>query len=409
MDLRASVPCPQCGGPVELGEAERLFRCPYCGVKNLFTSRSPSRIILPPRRETPDLTFVPYYRFKGAVYLIHARGVLPRFVDMTHRAVELSGPFPLSLGLRPQALRLQYATGEPGTRLLPCSLPPRRAMDGVRGLVRVSGRNHILQWTFIGETLSLVYLPVYLEGGMLVDAVSGNSLGPMDTDAVAEFSPRDSTPWKPAFLPALCPRCGGDLEGEKESVVLFCGNCLTAWEPVERRFVEVQWEALPSEDITRARLLPFWRVELDVESLGFVLPDGIRKASLLAKAASSSRNPGFLDIWVPAFKIRPKLFLMLSKRMTLAQPQDAVPLPQETGALHPVNLPASEVTEALAPVLAFLGLRDVDALSHLSEATAPIIARTLVSIPFSSSGPEFVHRNLSLSIQKNALRFGQNL
>ena len=51
--------------------------------------------------------------------------------------------------------------------------------------------------------------------------------------------------WNLTFLATLCPRCGWNLEGEKDSVVLTCGNCQTAWEAQRGQFVPIRFSRGP--------------------------------------------------------------------------------------------------------------------------------------------------------------------
>ena len=45
--------------------------------------------------------------------------------------------------------------------------------------------------------------------------------------------------WRLKFLPTLCPNCAWDLEGDRDSVVLICRNCSTAWQPDQDKFTRV--------------------------------------------------------------------------------------------------------------------------------------------------------------------------
>ncbi|RME62869.1 MAG: hypothetical protein D6778_10460, partial [Nitrospirae bacterium] len=66
MQLKVFLECPQCGGPVELEETDRLFRCSFCRVKLQITAPGPPRYWLKPRDEPfSELIFLPYWRFKG--------------------------------------------------------------------------------------------------------------------------------------------------------------------------------------------------------------------------------------------------------------------------------------------------------------------------------------------------------
>src|SRR3989339_2060059 len=47
----------------------------------------------------------------------------------------------------------------------------------------------------------------------------------LDRLAAAPRAPADRF----RFVPTLCPHCGWDMEGQKDSLVLICRNCDSAW------------------------------------------------------------------------------------------------------------------------------------------------------------------------------------
>ena len=58
-----------------------------------------------------NLVFFPYWRFKGMLFSCVESGIKHRFIDASHQAVE-SGYFPISVGLRSQALKLNFVVPE---------------------------------------------------------------------------------------------------------------------------------------------------------------------------------------------------------------------------------------------------------------------------------------------------------
>ena len=107
MSFTVEQECPQCGGAVELSETQHLVLCPWCDVKN-FLSASIFHFILPYKEMFDDMVFVPYLRFRGAVYCCGAEGINYRVADLTRIGVPLKA-LPGSLGVRPQAMKLKFA------------------------------------------------------------------------------------------------------------------------------------------------------------------------------------------------------------------------------------------------------------------------------------------------------------
>jgi hypothetical protein len=104
--------CPQCGAPAILEETDRLFDCEYCRVKSYLLQKDFFRYMLPNSApENKDLVFFPYWRFKGTFFSCVESGINHRFMDISHQAVE-SRYFPISVGLRSQALKLNFVTPE---------------------------------------------------------------------------------------------------------------------------------------------------------------------------------------------------------------------------------------------------------------------------------------------------------
>jgi hypothetical protein len=99
-------------------ETERLFTCAFCRVKSYRVAKDVFRYLLPSQAaESKDLLYFPYWRFKGMLFSCAGNSVAHKFVDVSHQAV-LSHLFPVSLGLRSQALKLKFVKRETAGRFL---------------------------------------------------------------------------------------------------------------------------------------------------------------------------------------------------------------------------------------------------------------------------------------------------
>ena len=158
----------------------------------------------------------------------------------------------------------------------------------------------------IGEVKSIIYAPYYRQSSYWFDAVLNQPIQTAENGPFSPQPPRDvHYSWKVSFLPVLCPDCGWDLAAENESRVLFCPQCDSAWEPEAKGFKKIGYEVIQAPGFPEGFFyLPFWR---------FTPLPGTKAYKLL--------EPGgpFFTFWLPAFKIAPRLFLLLGKRMTQAQ------------------------------------------------------------------------------------------
>ena len=104
--------CPQCGAPSVLEETDRLFSCQFCRVKSFLHVKDHFRYILPhkaPREQ--ELFYFPYWRLKGMLFSCTGDGVREQFIDVSYQAID-NAHFPVSVGLRSQALKMRFATSE---------------------------------------------------------------------------------------------------------------------------------------------------------------------------------------------------------------------------------------------------------------------------------------------------------
>ena len=152
-------------------------------------------------------------------------------------------------------------------------------------------------------------------------------------------------------MATICPECGWNLEGGRDSVVLTCSNCHTAWEAWDGRFTRRSF--LTVRGTGRHTLyIPFWKIKarssgLDIQSYA----DFIRITNQPKVVQKEWENED-MWYWIPAFKIRPDLFLQLCRQMTVNQKKlDMVEeMPEDT--LYPVTLPHSEAVQSLKVTLA---------------------------------------------------------
>lgn len=419
ISFKVAHQCPQCGGPIVLDEETRFFACDFCRVKSCICqkgfprymfARSEQAMTHPDAPDDGDLLFLPYWRFKGISYTCTAQGVTHRFLDIS--ALALAGTFPnlpVSLGFRTQALALKQVTPRTRGRFIrPVDITTileqaQNRLSRKKGLVGPGFSENI------GETLSLIFAPYYHKNGILVDAVLNRPTRAAAGIDIALDDLPDCRPEKQTlFVAGICPSCGWDLEGSNDSLVLICSNCSTLWKPRDRHLKKIHFSCVgPGHDTDV--MVPFWKITADIPGLPLAsMADLVRLANLpgTVPADLENRIPFF---WAPAFKIRPRIFLRLSARLTLEQPAPGVDQLIRKNIHVPVTLPADEAVQSIRITLAHLVRPRAEYLSDLTDLKISPRRAELVFLPFEDHTHDYVHPGIQAGINKQMLALSSNL
>jgi hypothetical protein len=399
--------CPQCGAPANLQETDRLFSCSFCRVKSFLLSRDYFRYVLPAKKPVrKDLIYFPYWRFKGLLLFSLPTGNDHKFVDVNQRAADIPG-LPLSLGLRAQALKLRFASPEMEGRFIPPDHSFSEVFSSFQKRFSKSLPKPLLGCAHLGESVGMIYSPFYLNG-RVVDAVLDEPVGHppaiLTDNRVKGLKPS----WRVQFVPALCPDCGWDLEGESSALVLHCGNCRASWYPSGEKLTRVESLALPNAG-KAAYSFPFWQITCNMTEITLkTYADLVRIANLpiVVKDAFEKREFRF---WLPAFKLQGGTFLRLAESLTLTQLQEMLEPALPSGGHHPVTLPVEEVCESLKIVLAgFLKPRRKIAERLAAISIHPTHYR-LAYLPFTENHLDYIQPHTRITVNKNTLNLSSNL
>jgi len=354
-----------------------------------------------------ELIYFPYWRLKGMLFSVSPQGLEHRFIDVSLQGSE-SSVLPISLGLRSQALKLKFVSSDARGRFLAPRLPLSQVKKTLDTRFSLHLPKPILHQAQIGESLSLIYSPFYIQNG-----VYDGILNQLVSDSVPDGFDAGQVPggrpgWNVRFIPTLCPNCGWDLQGERDSQVLACSNCASMWRGTAEGMRRVKFAILPSKSES-AVYLPFWRIKAEVSGIA------LRSYADLVRAANLPRviQPGWEEIefrfWAPAFKVRPQTFLRLADHLTRFQPGGHLEADLPKGKIHPVNLPFTEAVESLKTIVAgFLRPRKA-LLEKLLEIRIGAMGRLLVFIPFVETLHELVQPEYRLAVNRNQLRLSGNL
>jgi len=406
--LRIEYQCPQCGAPAVLEETDRLLACEYCRVRSYLLPKDVFRYMLPSSApKNKRLVFFPYWRFKGMLFSCLESGIKHRFIDVSHQAVE-SPYFPISVGLRSQALRLSFVTPEtPGYFLKP-TLPFKNMVEIFSQRFSRSLPDPVFHQSHIGETISIIYSPFYAND-KIYDAILNRPVGsilPADFDTM--LLPGGRPDWRIQFTTALCPACGWDLHGQRNALVVTCKNCNSAWRPDGNKLKSLKFAFIPTKE-ENVLYLPFWRIKPDISGIELHSYADLVKIANLPKAVQKDWHHIEFYFWSLAFKVNPQVFLRLSRNLTLSQHHDKLVRKLPNGRLYPVTLSVKEAIQSLTISLASFVKPQKEVVHMLRDLTIRPKSYLLVYIPFMEKHLEYIQPELNLTLNKNQLALASNL
>jgi len=400
--------CPQCGAPASLEETDRLFACPFCRVKSFLPENGYFRYILPcpDSARNPDVYF-PYWRFKGTLFSSNSSETVFRFIDISHQGRE-SGIFPVSLGFRTQALKLKFALPETAGLFIKPELTPGDIVRIAEKRFSDKGAGGPFIQSFMGETTSIIYSPFYVKE-KLWDAVINkpvSSLLPGDFDL--NIFGTGKPDWTIDFIPAICPTCGWDLSGERDSLVLFCKNCDSAWQPDGKKFGKIKFGYIPEsgEDFL---FLPFWHIKASISGITLDSYADLIKIANLPKIIRDGWEKISFKFWIPAFKVRAQHYIRLATHMTLAQPDNEIKEQVPAGRMHPVNLPFAEAIESFKTIIAGFIKPRKDYFSLLPDVQITPEDFILAYVPFEDGHHDLIQQEYQVALNKALLATAGNL
>ena len=414
MQIQVEQPCPQCGGLITLQASDRLLTCPYCGVRNFLQANGPFRYGLPGKvaaAEQDQLLHAPYLRFKGNIFLVTESGISYRVVDTTRDGFPMPG-LPPSLGMRPQAMKLVRLNTKSRGRFLRLSVKAKVILDKAARINDLSSKSggELYHRAYIGENVSFIYLPLLRTDDMLIDAVVDQPLVALEKISSfplkgAPFNPR----WQVNFLATLCPRCGWSLDGEGDCLVLTCSNCDSAWQVGSAGLERISCKVVPGGSDTSI-YLGFWKISVHLPSMKIWSFADFMERTNQPVIIHKQWHERVMNFWVPAFKLRPKIFLRTGRQLTISQWRldDEQELHVQQG-LYPVTLPCNEARQALKVILAASAASPKRIFPYLPGAHVENISSTLVFLPFIDQNHDWVQPQTGTVIAKSVLRFGRSL
>ena len=334
-------------------------------------------------------------------------GIEQKFIDVSHQAVE-SRYFPNSLGLRSQALKLNFVTPEISGYFLKPTFSFEKAVNIFQYRFKKSLPNPVFQQSHVGDTVSLIYAPFYKED-KIYDAVLNKAVTAVPPDDFeTALLPCERPDWGTQFIPTLCPGCGWDLEGRRDALVLNCKNCSSIWRPTKNGFKQLKFSIMQTKD-ENVIYLPFWRIKADVNGITLNSYADLVRIANLPKAIQRNWEDKEFRFWCPAFKVRPRVFIRLGRSITLSQPMEKMLTELPDARIHPVTLPMKDAVESLIINLASFMKPREELFPLLQDITIKSKSYLLVYIPFVEHHHEFIQPALYLTLNKNQLSLASNL
>lgn len=414
MDLTIEQSCPSCGAPIVLHEDDKLITCEFCDVASFRLDSGAARYILPCKpsadAEKDQLLYIPYLRFKGAVYFVENDRVGYKIVDATRLAIE-STRLPQSLGVRPQAMKVRPVTASLAGRFVKRTVPVKSAFMHAANLVDLFStkmKTPPLHRAFIGETISIIYLPCYVKAEALVDGVDNSEIGPVTEVLGTGFKTvSNQKTWEPEFITTLCAACGGLLKGESDSRVLVCENCNLHYLEENGGLTRTDWGIVGCDE-KNVHYFPFWRLEVKTKGIEINGFAGLVQFTNQPIIVSAQQQEMPLVFMVPAFKINPKTFLRIGSQLTIAQNRFG-DIEKGRCESHPVNLDKDEAIQAVKSILANLTVGRKKSLKLLPKVGVDVQSCELSFIPFKKNVHDYIQVHTPASLQVAAVRYGRKL
>ncbi|HNT43424.1 MAG TPA: hypothetical protein PKN85_03125 [Syntrophorhabdaceae bacterium] len=432
--------CPQCGAPVVLEETDRLLTCDFCKTRLYMQPRDYFRYCFTPLDPfLEQVIYVPYWRFRGVHFSCRTSGITNGILDKTFLAVE-SKHFAQTLGLRPQALKLRFVQPADNARFIPPNIPfeksfveakhnvtyetvtvhetrfVRRGTEGDYAEILVTRKElkeeRLYHEAFVADTMSLIYTPMFARNGRFHDAVLNEAL--YEGPPVYESFPYEffSGGWAINFLPTLCPECGWNTLAERDSCVLLCNGCNSAWRMDGQGLGRVGFATALSTKAAPGSVrqyLPFWRLRVEVEGLKLdCYADLVRLGNLPRVIQPGWEEPPFF-FWTPAFRMTPAVYRRMSKQFTIAnfsgEFHDRLP----DAPVQAVNLTPQDALDSLITIIADFAINKKKVLPLLPDMRITLREALLVLFPVTETDHEYIQPDINCGLMKNVLEQGKNI
>lgn len=402
-----------------------MLSCAFCKTRLYIASKGPLRYVLsrgpsvPAASPLPEkIVHLPFWRFRGLRYRVMEKArITSSLLDTTVAAVpDLAED--TTLGIQPQVAKLFLIADE--NRLAAPQKGAREALYIAERRFQCIQDETALFEGFVGASRCLVYAPFllmdlpggngYTLKGYTGTISSAHQLDRPDVDPLLSALGKASPPNAINFLPLLCPECGHDLPAEPGAVALFCSYCARGWRARAGKFVQLPYGIVDvSSGGQNTAFFPFWHLTFNISGLPIKSRADLLLAAIPYRQPSATWHHEAAQLLIPAFKLPPRLFLRVAGNTSLASihiPQDRLSLAPGTKT-EPVRLPLEEAAQVAKVVLAHLLSNRRRLYPLVARARLRLKRTTLLLLPFSLQGNEWIDMHSSQAIPENAVELGR--
>lgn len=389
-----------------------MVYCGYCENKNYMAFTQPLRFVLPHNLPTnlseDQLFYIPYLRFKGHIFSCCGNEVEYRIIDATQIGYG-SSLLPHTLGLRPQAMKIQLLGRNHYGHFVQLTEKVKAIFQKAAQLTTAfsKGNAPLYHRSFIGETISFIYLPTYFDQGVLMDGVLNRSVAPMAQDFLLKVSTTVKEKWLPDLLSMSCPHCAETLQGASDSLILECHSCLSLWRESDGRFMRAGFNLVESRKADT--YLPFWKISCTFDQIEIDSHFDYLQLCNYPVIGYQSQKKNEHYFWVPAFKVKPQTFLRLAKKFTLSQRKLPEGKTVVKRGLYPTTLPVDEAVQALQSILAESCAKKRVIFPLLKKTKIDVHSSTLTYLPFSRIGHDLIEEYTANALSTQILNHGRTM
>lgn len=399
MDWEITHECPQCGAPILFREAERILSCGFCKVRSLLRFGEPLRYVLPTSQALDDpLYFVPFWRIKGDLFWNRAGILQSKALDTTRPATDMIR-LPLSLGFRPQAMKMRLSFPK-GAKIV----VPNLSFQEVFGFLSksfsfLSGQEKTGTYGFLSHLNAFVYQPYYVSGKILCDGITGQRIPELNTNNTFEI--QDSASYNVNLSPCICPLCGWDLKADTKSSFGICTNCNSVIDLVHDEMPKCEYSIHKGDGEI---YIPFWSIKSTVEALSIKTYADLIRYFNLPKALLPHLEDKEIYYYFPAIRLIPDVFIRVARLITIAQPDCTVEKELQNVESFPISIHHKDAKDILKILIWSMGPNKPELSKLIHRSDIQIIEAHLHFIPFLETHVEFTNPKLKVSFLKGSIR-----
>ena len=466
-NYKVEIPCPQCSAPVLLEETDQILACQYCRTRVALVPQGYFRYFIHPRDPQPEHVFyVPYWRLRGLFFCARNMQIENKMFDNSILASPVPH-MTYSLGVRCQTLTLRPVDPEMKGSFFRPKISRREVIHKIENMVNVSKKiqnnldtvseeppsilppwallkkrelsvnifkikNHNVSFSpmntnttfsqknkpthiagnrqsdhlkeFIGETISMIYFPVYIKKNQLYDGVLKN---PISSHPVTgeDLKPliQDKLNWKLDSIPLNCPECGWELPAQRDSILFPCKYCSTSWLLYRDQFRKCKMGIAETKKECSI-YMPFWKMVVQIKGLIEKTYKDQIKRNFRIQLDTTENDLTETIFWSPAFKLVPETFIQAAKNVSTHNPKLKYKKDYSENHLFPVTLQATEALESIRLIIAQLAENKGNVFLHLPKLQIHPKQAMIVYLPFKMRGVELIQEDMHFSFFHSAIR-----